>query len=227
MSEFNIYYPNPSEIVYRLTEANWKYVNDRGSDFAYSNVTAIPLLFAYVVERERMPSAADCANYLWGFRAKALIKTGRDNELARMRTRKLVQDFFRELHTFGMLAQSNLFGSVRYAKAEDIDLGVDYTAILSTKLAVDSDRLGIQSAMRVNWKNDQFTKIKEGRRGSRGSEKKWTGPIYWITNENRREESVGGVWLFTPEHVQDLVEEILGKSLSDTVAIQIRMEGVE
>jgi len=222
MSNFAIFYPSPQDVEFRLKEAGWKYINNRAGDFTYAQFAAIPALFEYVVECKRVPPLLDLAKHLWQFRAKG-IRTDKDIELAKGRTRKLVQDFYRELHTFGLLAQSTIFGSVRYAKVEDITLGVDYTAVLSLAIPSNEEAIGIQAAMRDNWTNDVFTSMKQARQNRRNSSEKWDGPIYLLTDKHRSHVSLGGVWLFTQDHVNDLMYEIIGNNEVEDVAIQTEL----
>ena len=98
--------------------------NVRQINFGYQHVAVIPALYAYITELQQVPTPEEACRHLWPLRE---VDDKRKEE-TRERTIKLVLDFFRELHTFGLLAKHNAFGLVTYAGATDVDLGVDYTA---------------------------------------------------------------------------------------------------
>lgn len=222
MSEVIVYSPNPADVAYRLQQANWRYINtaNRNDDWAYSKISAIPILFQYVATRKEIPTLDECCHHLWQYhnsepidKAITTATKAAMTNMAKDRTRKLVMDFFRELHTFGLLSHHQLFGSVRYAKGEDIYLNVDFTAMPSLVLAsvvVNRHPIGIQSAMRNKWSDEQFTMLKERRKTKRDCDHgTWDGPIYWLTNkDNPNVLRAGGCWLFTPKHIDDLVEQM-------------------
>lgn len=222
MNDIIVYSPNPADVVFRLQQANWPYINSasRNDDWAYSKVSAIPVLFQYVATRKEIPTLDECCHHLWKFcntgpidNATTPAARAEKTKMARERTKKLVMDFFRELHTFGLLSHHQLFGSVRYAKGEDIYLNVDFTAMPSLVLAsvvMERHPIGIQSAMRNRWSNDEFTMLKERRKTRRDYDHgTWDGPIYWLTNkDNPKVLRAGGCWLFTQKHIDDLVEQM-------------------
>lgn len=222
-----IWAPDPGEVEYKLTHTSVSYPkNVREINFGYAKVQVIPTLYKYVCSQGEVPEVNGLCKYLWQFHE---FNPEREAE-AKLRTEKLVLDFYRELHTFGLLAKHNAFGMVRYSKATDIDMGVDYLARISQMILSMTPRtpkeVGIQSAIGAKHAysaDGYYQSLKNNRKVSRGA-KAWDGPVYWLTNENRPAlvSKPSGVWLFTYLHIADLVEEISG---AKDVAVQARMFG--
>jgi len=223
VNDIIVYSPNPRDVEYRLRQADWRYANSatRGDDWVYNNFAVIPELFKYVATQKEIPSLEDCARYLWQYKNNSYITENAEpgkgqNALvcvARARTKKLVMDFYRELHTYGLLSHHMAFGNVRYAKGEDIYRNVDFTAMPSLVMAeviLVRQPIGIQSAMRSKWDDDQFSKLKAKRKLSQNrSEDYWDGPLYWLTNKNNPNVTkAGGCWLFTEQHISELIEQM-------------------
>lgn len=217
MSDITMYSVNPLDVEERLKQAGWKYRNSgsREEDYVYANVGVIPALFRFVSMSSRVPTCDECARHIWP------LRTARQNdeELARARTRKLVMDFMRDLHTYGLLTKHAAFGMVRYQKGMDLGYNVDFTSSLALHLGYEEDDIGIQCSMKASWSEVDFVALKERRRARRQA-REWTGPHFLLTNKDRPQVlRAGGCWLFTPAHIDDLVEEISGKKVTGEVAI--------
>lgn len=220
----SIWCPNPDEVVYRLRQSTKvKYPkNVKNVNFGYSHIMVVPTLYDYVISAGDVPEVETTCIYLWNLRER----DPKREEEARQRTFKLVLDFYRELHTFGLLATHGAFGLVSYAAATDVDLGIDYLGRLSRvrfHLAQPGE-VGIQSAIggRESRLGGRYQVLKAARKVGRGAHT-WTGPLYWLTNETRPAmiERQTGTWLFTREHVADLIDSITG-NVPD-VGVQTRL----
>lgn len=227
------------EVLYKLQRSGIKYptkkrtgMDIRNINAGYGHTAVIPLLYEYVVQqRVGLPYPQQCATWLYENHANVVERERHEKEV-KWRTVKLVLDFYRELHTYGLLVAHDFFGSVRYAKAHDIDLGVDYTAYVSElNRVIGLDKVGVQAAIGSNKAyaiNGYFQKLKAGRKASRNCGAAWDGPIHWLTNENRSAEyeRESGVLLFSSGHVQDLVDEIAGQGIVLT-AVQAELDEIE
>jgi hypothetical protein len=225
----NIWFVKHSEVLYKLQQSGIKYptfkrtgMHMRDINAGYKNAPVIPLLYGYVQTQGRLPAPELCARWLYDNHADETEKRTERKEVIQ-RTIKLVLDFYRELHTFGLLASNDFFGVVRYAKVDDIDLGVDYTAEVSeAQQLITLDKIGVQAAIgdaRAYTREGYFQPVKAARKLTRtGGALKWDGPIHWLTNEFRRAayEPVSGTLLFTEAHVADLVEEVAGQGIVRT-----------
>ena len=225
-----IWCPDPGEIEMQLRLTHIVYPrNVRQINFGYQHVAVIPALYAYVTELQQVPTPEEACRHLWPLRE---VDEKRKEE-TRERTIKLVLDFFRELHTFGLLAKHNAFGLVTYAGATDVDLGVDYTArmgMLKTAwMALASSRIakevGIQAQIGGKSSYDpdgRYQQVKRCRKERRGAGR-WDGPIYFLTNANRPAliSKPSNTWLFTWQHIGDLVDEIIRPN---NIAIQLNLQ---
>lgn len=235
----SIWYVKPDEVLYKLQNSGVQYptrrrtggLNVASINRGYAHATVIPLLYEYVQSQERLPDTTACARWLYDTHANEIEKAAYRKEV-RWRTVKLVLDFYRELHTFGLLAAHDYFGLVRYAKVDDVNLGVDYTAEVSERHVSDLDKIGVQAAMgygRAYDKSGYFQSLKARRKRLRnGASPAWDGPIHWLTNESRPAvyDRTSGVMLFSDQHVQDLVDEVSAASVVRT-AVQASHEEVE
>ena len=220
-----IWCPNPTDIESRLGQTRVKYPkNVRAVNYGYAGVQVIPTLYGYVSEQGEVPTVEAMCRHLWQYHED----DPKREEEAQRRTEKLVLDFYRELHTFGLLVRHDAFGLVRYSKAVDIDLGVDYLARISQVLLRTAPRtpsqIGIQAAMgaRHAFEAGGYYQQQKARRKSARGAQGWHGPLYWLTNEHRPATVVqpSGVWLFTRRHIADLVEQV---SPSHEVAVSVKM----
>lgn len=209
---------NPNEVEYKLEEANWGYVNTnkRSDDVGFGNVSVFPVLYSYVADCCYLPSLGESYRHLMALHCDKKYK--RDHRAYR-RAKKLVQDFYRDLHTYGLLGQTTEISVVTYQKGLDLRYNIDYVIGLSSSFMDDYqtkyELVGVQATMMHprNWKKKgvDFRKVKFGRRQRRGNIKSWEGPMYWLTNRDRPyAKSIGSVWLFGQEHVRDLMDKIGG-----------------
>lgn len=229
MMDLRIFIPNKDEVLFQLGKSNWGYVNDRGTDWAFCNMAVYPTLFNLVVTRGAIPSLSDAVSYLCSARLDTDDReySDRDKRAIFARAKKLTQDFYRDLHTMGLL--SSKFGNVIYQKGLDIGMNIDFEAMLKSYLfnmratAAVPSVVGIQSAMMHprEWrKPNNHIHNKEKRRQSRGATP-YSGKVFWLTNQTRPyASSVGGVWLFGDKHVSDLIEDIKAEH-SDTEPITV------
>ncbi len=217
--------PNPLEIEHKLSITELVYPgNVRTLNAGYSHMSVIPFMYEHVCTKGKVPGVDEVARYLWQYRQGS-------TEEVRQRTIKLTLDFFRELHTFGLLTKAAAFGLVKYSKAADVDLGIDYEVSISSYFlsfaATDSEIVGIQAAIgaKRSWdRNGHFQNLKARRKRRRGAAT-WDGPVYWLTNKNRKAAWVkeSHVMIFTPGHIDDLVDEITG-SADEDIGIQSQLE---
>jgi len=123
------------------------------------------------------------------------------------RARKLVMDFLREMHAYSLLDHSRGFSYVHYQKTLDLQYNIDFE-VLPKEQQIP---VGIQTAMRQDWKADTWRQIHEERRCRRGA-KDWRGPIFWMTNRRiAADELPNRIWLFKPYHVEEVMWEIKGQ----------------
>jgi hypothetical protein len=210
-----IWSPDPGDVEMRLREEKkYKYpANARKINLGYGSKAVVPLLYGRVCELGDLPGIADMCNYLWQFREDV---DKRHLFEVKMRTIKLVIDFYRELHTFGLLVKHPAFGLVRYKGAVDVDLGVDFIVRLSKVYthwsSIGDIEIGVQAQCRL-WPNgnepDVLSAKKEWRKRRRGAGV-WEGSLYHLTNRQRPALVIRPIsaWLFTPDHIKDLVKEI-------------------
>jgi len=223
MPDSDLFSPHPDDVVYQLRGAGWDYRNTpaRTQDVGFADIRAFPFLFKFVKERQQVPPMAICKEALLAHRDEPPDGLGREERQewigwADARAQKLVMDFYRELHTFTLLQP---LGSVSYRGILDIDLGVDFLISLTQEIQAQRPNreslVGVQAAMRhPKWWNEQgedyFTALKRARLRRRGGHE-WRGETYWLTNRVRPyDQSVGGVWLFGPDHIEDLRIAIIG-----------------
>lgn len=217
------------EVIYELGKASFSYPrNRRECDFAYSpkyvNEPFFPACYNYVCNHGCVPSINKLARYMYdnhSFCAKN-EPTNTQRKCVVERTKKLVMDFFRDLHTLTLL--SDRFGSVFYEKGNDINLNVDYTTVLKSYLmhwlaSGNEYDIGIAAAMmsHFEWqKQENYIQVKKERRRQRAEEKaidgQFNGEIFQLNNETRGHKTkVKGCWLFGKEHIDDLLSDIKEK----------------
>jgi len=212
-----IWYPDPQEISYKLDKTDLKYPrNVKYINAGYKNTPVIPSLYNVVCQMEEVPVPDILMRYLWdNHRDKDLQESQRKEVIDR--TIKLVFDFYREIHLFGLLAKNGSFGLVKYSKATDISLAIDYLVSLASHISVfvPYSQIGVQAAIgakRSYKQNGYFQRIKQERRKRRG-DKKWSGEVKWVTNEKTPAvRTKSNVLLFTGKHVKELVCDITGTS---------------
>lgn len=208
---------NPHEVEYKLRKANWGYTNtqSRSDDVGFANVGVFPILYLYVIQERQVPDLDAMLHHLMHFCEPHY----RQDKRAHTRAKKLVQDFCRDLHTFGLLSHTPDIASVSYQKGMDLRYNVDYLARLLSSLVdsyhIGSEEIGVQASMmhpkRWDRLGDSFLALKSHRRSNRTQVKNWDGPLYWLTNKDRPyAKSIGGVWLFGEAHIHDLMDEIKG-----------------
>jgi len=221
-----IWYPDPSEIAYKLDQTEFKY--PKGVKFinaGYRDTPVIPTLYNVVCDMAAVPIPRVLMRHLWVNHRDSDLRESQRKEVID-RTVKLVFDFYREIHLFGLLAKNGAFGLVKYSKATDISLAIDYLVSLASHISVfvPYSQTGIQAAIgapRAYRADGYFQRIKEGRRKQRG-DKSWSGEVRWITNETiPAVRTKSKVLLFTDEHVRELVDGI--KGVPKKIAIQQEM----
>lgn len=203
---------NPDEVVYWLQLADFTYPRNRDADpvHGWSKFAVIPGLYNWTAQHRRFPSAAEGVQFLMD-KCEAPYK--KDPGVVN-RAHKLYMDFAREMHTMGLLQRCPILGYVEYQKALDLGFNVDYIAsvvsyLLKAGHTADS-QVGIQAAMRAQRieGGDPWDLLKQARRSRRGS-KEWEGKLYLISNRERDPwRKVNGCWLFGPDHIKDLANEI-------------------
>lgn len=125
----------------------------------------------------------------------------------RYRAQKLVMDFIREIHAYSLLVYSGGFFYVKYQRVLDLQYNIDFE-VLPKEL---QSPVGIQTAMRKDWKVDTWLQIHQERRRRRGA-KDWKGPIFWMTNRRIvADELPNKLWLFKTYHVEEVMLEIKGQ----------------
>lgn len=214
-----MFFPDPSEVIYKLSRYANKYPpNKYCKDAAFAHVTVIPNLFDYVDHLGDLPTPDVLYNHIMTtYCDKRYWNEKNKDTYAEWRGVKLVLDFYREMHTYGLLIQSGLFGFVKYGKALDINLNVDFLVrILSYLVAMvhKNPKAGIQAMMRSKhqWSTgDKWSLIKAERRARRTQGVvQFEGDIYYLTNKDIPfDKNVNGVWLFGLQHVKQLREQIL------------------
>lgn len=147
----------------------------------------------------------------------------KDEDKVKYRGKKLALDFAREMHTFGLLQMSRLFGVVKYGKSFDLNYNIDFIGRLVSWFKIE-DEIGVQAMMRANWKNDIWSSIKKQRRLRRGV-KEFNGPIYNLTNRNIRSiKNIKGLWLFTDRHIKELNDQIIDENKEkEEIGIQVEI----
>ena len=171
-----------------------------------------PVLYKYIVNNGKASDADTLLAHLMSHCDPRYI----DDERALNRAKKLVCDFYRDLHTYGLLSHEPFFASVAYQKGLDLRFNVDYVvevrSLILDRCLNPTRENAVQSAMMAPWnwdKEDNFINLKRRRRIRRGNMKEWTGPIYWLTNKDIPYAcNAGGTWLFGSKHISALVEEI-------------------
>ena len=212
-----IFSVHPEAVEYELRQISGDYNNSktRSDDIGFAHTAAIPVLYKYTVKIARTPSYDELLSHLMQYCEEKY----RNDPRAEARARKLVKDFYRDLHTFGLLTHGPIFASVAYQKGLDIRYNVDFLASLQKPMLIQclepQESVGVQAAMLHprNWEKEgeDFIDLKQRRRRKRRETIEWKGKTYWLTNKDRYyDKAIGGVWLFGPDHIRDLVEEIKG-----------------
>jgi uncharacterized phage-associated protein len=226
---------NPLAIEICLNKADFDYPFKGVASFGkgWNNFPVIPALYRKFCELGRPLFPDEAMKYLMDH----CDPRYRNDETVKRRGQKLYLDSCRELHTWGLLLQCPVLASVRYQKALDIKMGVDFLASLLLKLrTTDTDMIAIQSMMRGNFppdwtpENDRFNTIKRGRQQRRNNNDQWNGPIFYLTNKKRPYyKSIHKCWLFGPQHIFDLAEELKSNSIdndeeAERIAIQAKFD---
>jgi hypothetical protein len=216
---FRIFLPNPDNVAYELEQARLKYPpNDRRNDWAFAKTPVMPICYKYVVLKGEIPPIAELGNFVIKSAWPNLSEHSEPHRNSvHTRARKLVMDFYRDLHTMGLLGLK--FGSVTYERGMDISFNVDYIVTPKRYLFVfenvpRNEKLAVASAMMHprNWRNPENDIAEKKRRRERRGCKEWGGEIFWLTNMTRQfHRSVNGVWLFGQAHINDLLEDIKAK----------------
>jgi hypothetical protein len=226
-----IYSVRADEVEFRLEHAPFRYptkADPADPELGWGHVAVIPELFEWVTNEGDLPSVESTAVYLMSLCNPRYA----ERPLVRRRGEKLVLDFFRDLHTYGLLCECSLFGQVVYKKALDVT-NIDYLARLRARWAAHwgfNEPVAVQAMMRARWfaDGDAWSVVKEERRGRRGNAPAWDGKLYLLTNRQRPPwKQIAGVWLFGPQHIRDLADEVssdLAPEPPMQVAIQMRME---
>ncbi len=204
IGSFNV---NPLEIIKNLTHCRFNYPSNSETEQyrGWSNFPAIPALYNWTVENSRPPRSEEGVNFL--------LDNADDNVNIKSiriikRAQKLYMDWCREMHTLGLLQNSNLFSFVSYQKALDMESNVDYLVCLLS-VGYNYEKVGIQSAMRCNWNNETWCEVKEKRSKRRGDKSSYNGSIYWLTNRVIKHDfGPNGCWLFNENHIKELAKEI-------------------
>lgn len=223
---------NPDEVIYQLSKSPFKYPSVRETDLyrGWAKVAVIPKLYSWITHNHRFPSPIEGIKYLMEI-CEDKYKT---DAMVAKRGEKLYMDFAREMHTMGLLQRCSLLAYVEYQKAFDVDAGVDYIASIASYLITVNNfnnLIGIQASMRARWETEKWTITKQRRLNARKG-LKWSGKLFYLTNKIRPiSNSVKGCWLFSEEHIKDLVGEIKDEfnlhDLSDKtedIGIQLKLE---
>lgn len=213
--DLRIFIPNRDEVIFKLEESDWGYINDKDTDWTFANMAVYPTLFNLIVTNGEILPLHDAVVHLCKTRVEADDKEYSidDKNAIYKRAKKLTQDFYRDLYTMALL--SSKFGNVIYQKGLDVGMNIDFEAMLKSHLFMNVPDapgvVGIQSAMMNprEWRKPRnHIHNKERRRKSRGSTP-YEGKVFWLTNQTRPYAlSIGGVWLFGDKHVSDLIEDI-------------------
>lgn len=204
---------NSDDVIYELEKATFKYYNDRSTDWVFSDKSFFLTCYEYIISCRQIPSLDEIEKHIIGTLIGWQKYQDQDQEAIRTRTRKLVMDFFRDLHTMGLLASHF---SVFYEAELDTGFNVDYVVVpkkYNPKFVNTPQlQLGIAAAMQHprQWRNSEVNdiSIKKKRRGRRNC-KEWKGKLFWLTNRTRPfSNAINGVWLFGPEHINDLIDDI-------------------
>lgn len=175
---------------------------DANPILGWANVPVFPELWGYIgraQDQQRCPSLDELVGYLM-----ARCEAPRPDIKIRRRAEKLVMDFTRDWHAYALLFHSKQFDWVSYSRAQDLDSNIDFLALPKGP----KTPVAIQAAMRANWSRDIWTDLKQERVRRRGGDY-WNGPLYWMTNRNVPVERLpNGLWLFTMEHVDEVVAAI-------------------
>lgn len=220
MPDFRIFNPNPDEVIYQMSKADFRYTNtkSRSDDVGFGKVAVIPALFNFTIQTGKVPRPDECVAHVM-----TLVDSRYTSDLrAKKRAQKLTLDFYRDLHTLGLLGPH--FAHVTYQKGHDIRLNVDFLAALKSYIlelcGVDISSIAVQAKMfhPREWAKVEnnvpgnYIELHEQRRLRQSSNKEimeWDGPLYYISNQNRPyHKSVNSVWLFGSGHVHDLMEQI-------------------
>lgn len=226
MDNLQVFSINPASVVNKLTLCDLdRYTNRTNTDWAFRHLPVIPMLFAETIKQGRNWNPADLKKFLinqWmetppnccqiiapksvkisGWHWDGTPYTSKD---VYERANKLVLDYCRELHTYGLLSMSVFFSHVLYEKASDVSKNLDYSAALMT----DYSEVGIQAAMRAGWRQENYDKWKEYRRDARKNNEMFIGPLFYLTNKSIKADICPktGVWLFNNQHIENLIETI-------------------
>lgn len=222
-----MFFPDPDEVLYKLSKAANVYPpNKYVKDYAFAHVTVIPNLFDYVDRLGDLPEPDQLYQYIMKMYCPDEYK---DDSFSEWRAIKLVFDFYREMHSFGLLIRSGLFGFVKYGKALDVNMNVDFLVRLKTFLQenyIGKSGAGVQCMMRSNWRDgDIWEAIKQSRRMRRNAgANEFEGKIYPMTNRNIPcAKKVKGVWLFGEKHIKEL-REMMFDEKPEEAGVQLDME---
>lgn len=230
-----IWSPNPNAVAYELEKTSkvphyravFKTKDRYKKDKGFATVAAIPILFSYASGLDSFPSVEDASIYLYKF-CEPEYKHTQD---AKNRTIKLTYDFFREMHTYGLLTQNNAFGKVGYEAGKDLGYNVDFTATLQSYLSHfvksnDNNDFGIQSTVRASFNVDYD--VVKARRRSKNEMKEWRGQVFELSNRTNKtiERTRSGVWLLTQKHIHQLIEEITGGG-SQSAGVMVKLPGFD
>jgi len=176
----------------------------------WSKVAVWPQLWEYATStlktgRGVFATPDDMVEFLLDLADKEARKV--DPDRIKHRARKLVMDFLREMHAYSLLDHSGGFHYVSYQRILDFQYNIDFEVLPKEQ----QSPVGIQTAMRKDWKADTWRQIHEARRSRRGA-KDWKGPIFWMTNRRIAAEKLPNkLWLFKMYHVQEVILEIKGQ----------------
>lgn len=186
-----------------LARAPFRYPSNSVTEFykGWSAFPALPSLWQLTIDLGYFPTADIGVDFLMQHLDKECDPgaTGIIN-----RAHKLYMDFARDIHTFGLFQQNERIHYISYKESNDMR-NVDFVITLDGT----TDSIGIQASMRANWgEEDDYEIRKQQRRKDRGGTE-WEGEIYWLTNRCRPVTNMpNGCWLFSPEHISDLLISI-------------------
>jgi len=205
---------NPDEIIYIINLCDYNYTEcyrkaDQFRGWGKSK-PIIPELFSYCYKLGRFPRIEELYNHTMGL----CDPEYKNEEEIKFRGKKLSLDFAREMHTFGLLQISRMFGVVKYGKSYDLNYNVDFLGRLVSWFNI-KDEVGIQSMMRANFNNDVWSNIKSQRRMRRGT-KEFDGTIYELSNRKIKDiKNIKGLWLFTDKHIKELKDQIIDEGCEE------------
>lgn len=206
---FDLFPSKTIEIEQCLEKCPFSYPKDCEVDDkrGWGNQPVFPKLHKLTSELGHFPQPDEGIKFLM----EICDSTCKNNPRVKRRGEKLYMDFCREYHTFVLMQEAvEFFSEIKYKQESDIRLNIDFYARLQPEISSEEKYIPIQVSMRADWDKDRWTAIKKGRRERRNSSpQQQPEKLYKLSNECREHsKSINGCWLFSPEHIHDLGEQI-------------------